>query len=93
MRIKLLLTLTALLALATVAFAQGTAFTYQGRLLANGAPAQGAYDFEFRVFDAETSGAQQGGTVPISALAVTNGLFTASLNPGVGVFTGADRWL
>ena len=30
-------------------FAQGTAFTYQGRLIASGAPASGSYDFRFRL--------------------------------------------
>lgn len=28
----------------------GSAFTYQGRLDNNGAPANGAYDFEFALF-------------------------------------------
>ena len=36
--------------------AQGTAFTYQGRLADNGAPANGAYDFQFTIFDALSGG-------------------------------------
>ena len=30
--------------------AQGTAFTYQGRLNDNGAPANGIYDLQFRIY-------------------------------------------
>jgi hypothetical protein len=33
------------------ASAQGTAFTYQGLLNANGNPANGNYDFEFALYD------------------------------------------
>ncbi len=32
--------------------AVGTAFTYQGRLLDNGASANGQYDFQFKLYDA-----------------------------------------
>jgi len=32
-----------------------TAFTYQGRLNADGGPASGLYDFEFRLFGGETN--------------------------------------
>jgi len=39
--IRLTCFLTALLALSTMARAQGSAFTYQGRLSASGAPANG----------------------------------------------------
>ena len=37
----------ALLHEARPAFAQGTAFTYQGKLSDGGAPASGSYDFQF----------------------------------------------
>src|SRR5687767_6812439 len=37
--------------------AQTTEFTYQGRLLDGPLPATANYDFEFRLFDAETGGA------------------------------------
>ena len=36
----------------------GTAFTYQGRFNSGGSPANGAYDFEFKLFDAATAGTQ-----------------------------------
>ena len=41
-------------------FAQGTAFTYQGRLNDGGAPANGTYDLTFALFDEATGGAQHG---------------------------------
>src|SRR5881628_1686291 len=74
--------------------AQGTAFTYQGQLKDGGAPANGVYDLEFRVFDALSGGGQQGGTVTVDDLAITNGLFTAMLDFGGAHFSGgANRWL
>jgi len=45
------------------------------------------------VFDAQVNGTQQGGTVLVNNLGVTNGLITVTIDPGAGVFTGAARWL
>ncbi len=73
--------------------AQGTAFTYQGRLNFNGAPAAGNFDLRFAVWDANTNGNQLGGTLTNSTTTVTNGLFTVTLDFGAGIFTGPDRWL
>ncbi len=75
------------------AMAQGTAFSYQGRLNENGQPANGRYDFTFQAFDAPTGGSGLGGTVNINAVAVTNGLFTALVDLGSSPFTGPARWL
>ena len=80
-------------ALGLPAFAQGTSFTYQGRLNNNGAVANGSYDFQFSVADAVTGGNQIGSTLTTNAVTVSNGLFTLTLDFGDGVFTGADRWL
>jgi hypothetical protein len=88
-----------LLALSTLdlqpatAFAQATAFSYQGRLDASGSPANGAYDLEFAVCDALTNGNVVAGPLTNSATGVTNGLFTVTLDFGNGVFTGPARWL
>jgi hypothetical protein len=72
---------------------QGTAFTYQGRLIQSSAPATGLYDFQFTVRDA-SSGGSGVGVFPLTVtLPVTNGLFTVTLDPGAGVFTGPARWL
>jgi len=54
-----------------------TAFTYQGRLTDNGLPANGTYDFQFRLFDAATNGAQLPVVLGHPTLAVSNRLFTA----------------
>jgi hypothetical protein len=71
----------------------GTAFTYQGRLTEAEAPANGSYDLEFKLFDAASGGSQVGSTVTLGSVGVTNGLFTASLDFGTGVFAGNRRWL
>jgi hypothetical protein len=43
------------LAAAVGALAQGTAFTYQGRLNVSGSPANASYDFQFALYDAATA--------------------------------------
>ena len=75
------------------AFAQGTAFTYQGRLNSGTNPANGSYDLRFAVFNALTAGTQQGSLLTNSATAVSNGLFTVQLDFGAGIFNGNARWL
>ena len=77
----------------STAFAQGTAFTYQGQLNNNGAVANGSYDLQFAVFDAAAGGSPISSALTTNAVAVSNGLFTVTLDFGAGVFTGADRWL
>jgi hypothetical protein len=86
------------LALATIipqpaaVLAQGTVFTYQGRLSSGGQPVNGIYDLTFALFDAATAGIQQGATLASTGTAVSNGLFTVALDFG-GQFPGAARWL
>jgi hypothetical protein len=75
------------------ALAQGTAFTYQGILNDGGNPANGSYDLRLIVYDALTGGAQKGNAITTTATAVSNGLFTVTLDPGAGVFDGSARWL
>lgn len=82
----------ATLAAANFALA-GTAFTYQGRLDDNGQPANGTYDFEFRVGDSPVGGLQIGSAVTVGDVVVTDGLFTVQLDFGMTPFNGADRWL
>jgi len=76
----------------STALAQGTAFTYQGRLNSGGNPANGSYDLTFALYDAASGGTQQGNTVTNSALAISNGLFTVLVDFG-NQFPGANRWL
>jgi len=93
----------ALLALSTLnpqlstVLAQGTAFSYQGELNANGSPASGLYDFQFSLFDAASGGKQVGSTVTEQAIGVTNGLFATTIDFGAGMtgtpFLGNATWL
>ncbi len=70
-------------------------FSYQGRLLYNGVPANGPYDFQFSVWDSDTGGNMLGSVVNYPSWPVTNGLFTANIAPDTltSVFTGSPRWL
>jgi len=77
----------------TAAVAQTSAFTYQGALTDAGAVANGRFDFEFRLFNAATSGTQIGSTFFIDNVPVTNGIFSVVLDFGSGVFPGANRFL
>ena len=72
--------------------AQGTAFSYQGRLNDNNAPANGAYDLTFTLYATNTGGAPVAGPVTNTATAVTNGLFTSMIDFG-NVFAGNPTWL
>jgi hypothetical protein len=91
-----LLALPALFALHSAfstAEAQGTAFTYQGRLNSSGSPANGLFDFEFSLYtNAAGSGSQLGGTLTNTGVGVTNGLFVTTLDFG-NIFAGNPIWL
>jgi YVTN family beta-propeller protein len=76
----------------STAHAQGTAFTYQGRLNDGASGANGTYDVSFALYDALTVGTQQEPILTNSATAVSNGLFAVTLDFG-NQFTGANRWL
>ncbi len=92
-------TLTHLLALAALcccmqtALAQGTTFTYQGRLADAGQPADGTYDLTFSLRGAATGPSQIGGTLTNLSTDVANGFFTVALDFGPGIFDGSPRWL
>lgn len=74
-------------------FAQGTAFTYQGKLNDGTNTATGLYDLQFTIFDCATNGNLVAGPLTNLSTGVTNGRFTLSLDFGAGVFTGPERWL
>ncbi len=83
-------------------FAQSTAFTYQGKLSNNSLPANGAYDMQFKLFDALASGNQVGATLTFDGIgmnpptvSVTTGIFTVTLDfgPCSTCFNGAARFL
>jgi hypothetical protein len=88
------LTLLALAGLPAGAEPLGTAFTYQGRLTDGGAPAEGTYDFWFKLYDAADGGTQIGAAAVVPGQRVNNGLFTLTLDFGAGAFaTNSARWL
>lgn len=73
--------------------AQTTTFTYQGKLTDAGNPANGNYDLQFKLFDALSSGTQQGATLVRNPVAASAGVFTVTLDFGANVFSGAARFL
>ena len=91
--ILLLLILSGWVLSAVPAGAQGTGFTYQGRVVYQGFSANGNYDLTFALFDAASGPNQIGSTITNLNLAVSNGLFTVTLDFGASAFPGPDRWL
>ena len=83
----------ALLAGSIPAAAQTTTFTYQGKFTDGANPANGNYDFEFKLFSLPTGGVPAGTTVALNNVLVTAGLFNVQLNFGAGAFPGPDRYL
>src|ERR1043166_1408873 len=81
--------------------AQTTAFTYQGKLTDNTAPASGSYQMQFSLWDASLGGTQIGPTLTFdgngsnpAAVQVSNGIFTVTLNFAVAnAFDGNPRGL
>ncbi len=75
------------------AFAQTTAFKYQGSLTDTGSPANGSFQMSFRLFDAFSGGTQVGSTITDVPTTATNGVFTVTLDFGSAALSGANRWL
>jgi hypothetical protein len=73
-------------------------FTYQGYLEDGGGPANGYYDFDITIWDAQTVGTQIASctTLALDNVYVADGVFTFHLQPDQPmdvVFNGAGRWL
>jgi hypothetical protein len=85
------LTVCALTLLSVSALAQQP-ITYQGFLRVNGLPANGEFDFRFRLFDSATGTNQVGTTVIADDKQVRQGFYTVVLDFG-NVWTGGQRWL
>lgn len=68
-----------------LAQAQTSAFTYQGKLTDLSAPANGVYDFTFRLYDGS---GQIGTDAVVDDVTVTNGIFTVILDFGAPAFSG-----
>ncbi len=78
--------------LTLIASAQGTAFTYQGRLADGVNPANGIYDLRFKLYTDPLGNNQTGSSVISNAVPVSNGLFLVALDFGP-VFNGSNYWL
>ncbi len=86
----------AIFGMPTAGFAQtpvGTSISYQGRLEDGGTGANGAYDFQVRLFDAQSGGTQIGSTLSANDLDVVDGLFTTFMDFGAAAFAGDARWI
>lgn len=77
----------------TTANAQTSAFTYQGKLNDDGSPVSGAYQFQFKLYDAASGGNQIGQTLAGVTATVNNGVFAVSLDFGANSFDGSPRYL
>lgn len=73
--------------------AQTTAFIYQGSLTDGGSPASGAFQMQFKLFDALSGGAQVGSTIADLPVSASQGVFAAQLDFGSNALSGANRWL
>ena len=82
----------ALASLAAMAGPAGSAFTYQGRLTVAGAPANGQYDFQFRLYASPSALIVIAGPIQLDNVQVQNGLFTTPIDFGQK-FDGDERWL
>ena len=90
---RLLLAGALALGLTSTAHAQGTGFTYQGRLDSGGVPYSGTAEFQPTLWNLLSSGMQLAANSPAQlVVAVTNGLFVLPLDFGAS-FPGTDRWL
>jgi len=74
------------------ATAQFEEFSYQGRLLLNGQPANGTYPMTFTLYDALSGGAQVGTVVTKSSVNVSGGGFGVVLSYP-SAFNGRQLWL
>jgi hypothetical protein len=92
---KLSIVVVIIAAFAASVFSQTSEFTYQGSLKDGAAPANGNYDFEFRLYDALSGGSQIGPLVTRANVVVSDGLFSVKLDfsGAISPFPGADRFL
>ena len=92
--LRIVASIVVIAASAGIATAGGdTAFTYQGRLLDAGEPANGLFEFEFGLWDAANGGNPIGVPQVLNNTPVTDGLFTVQIDFGADAFDNSDRWL
>ena len=78
---------------AVLVHAQGTAFTYQGRLINGSTPVSGNFDLAFTLYSDASTTTVLKGPVTNSVVTVTNGLFTTLVDFGLGAFVGGSNWM
>lgn len=95
MRLALGIVLAAVIFVASGIHAQpqGSAFSYQGRLMLDGVAVDGAANLEFRLYDAASGGSQIGGSELRPDWPIDGGLFSTELDFGAVAFQGMARWL
>src|SRR5262249_11962263 len=91
-RAAFLLVVSALQLPFSTAYAEGTAFTYQGRLNDGGGPVNGSYDITFSLVGVSRGGSALAGPVTNSAVVVPHGMSTTRLDFAASS-PGAERWL
>lgn len=70
-----------------------TAFSYQGMLSDEDVLADGLYDLQFTLWNADTGGTMVGSPVTALDVSVESGHFTVQLDFGQDAFSGSARWL
>ncbi len=73
-------------------YPMGTAFSYQGYLKIDGAPANGQYDLLFQLYEDDAGASPVGTATEFLEIPVTDGLFSVLLDFGAQ-FDGSARWL
>jgi len=85
---KLALLLSIMILAAGISLAQNSAFNYQGKLASSGVPANGDYQFQFKLFGGAAAVDQFGSTQTVVAT-VQNRIFTTRLDFGAAAFPRA----
>jgi hypothetical protein len=78
--------------LVSTQFAAAEPFTYQGVLQDGGVPANGLYNINLQITDAEVGGAIIGGGFAFANVQIVDGLFQLEFDPG-DIFSSQDVWL
>ncbi len=71
----------------------GSEFSYQGELRQSGQVAEGAFDFEIRLFDSATDGVELAVSNVLDDVSVSGGLFNVLLDFGDLAFSGDQAWV
>ena len=88
---RILLSVFCITILSGAVWAQGNAFSFQGRLNDGTTPANGSYDLQFRLYNAATGGTQIGTTTALHPnTTLINGVFSVTLDFGAAAFNNPN---